>query len=94
MLKIREKLLYMHIFNPILYHNIQEGHPDLGLPYTGTNRTAFLPNNDQGQKVAKLLRLAFDAGLVFTIGTSITPGAPNLVMWNGIHHKTQPNGSP
>jgi len=68
---------------------IQPDHPNPGLRYAGTNRKAYLPNNDRGRKVAALLRLAFDSGLTFTIGTSSTTGFPNSVIWNGIHHKTE-----
>jgi len=50
--------------------------------------TAYLPYTTEGQKVARLLWKAFDAGLVFTIGTSHTTGATNTVAWNDIHHKT------
>ncbi|XP_021968355.1 uncharacterized protein LOC110863369 isoform X2 [Folsomia candida] len=61
---------------------------------TGThplNRTAFLPDNDEGQKVLQLLRTAWDRRLCFTIGTSVTTGQQNVLVWN-IHHKTSQSG--
>ena len=67
-------------------------HPNPGKPFTGTRRTAFLPDNPEGRQVLKLLKRAFDAGLVFTIGTSSTTGKENVVIWNDIHHKTKPDG--
>jgi deltex-like protein len=59
-----------------------------GPGYTGTNRTAYLPNNQEGREVLALLKLAFDRKLTFTVGTSVTTGRKNTVVWNGIHHKT------
>ncbi|XP_072026435.1 probable E3 ubiquitin-protein ligase DTX3 [Amphiura filiformis] len=67
-------------------------HPEPGNRYTGTSRTAYLPNNAEGQKVLRLLKQAFDAKLTFTIGTSVTSGARNTVTWNDIHHKTNTYG--
>ncbi len=50
------------------------GHPNPGKPYTGTNRTAYLPDNEEGKKVLKLLKKAFQQKLTFTIGRSTTTG--------------------
>lgn len=65
-----------------------------GQPYSGTSRQAYLPNNDEGKRVLKLLQLAFDHRLVFTVGDSVTTGCQNTVVWNNIHHKTSLNGGP
>ncbi|KAI8522055.1 hypothetical protein Bbelb_018090 [Branchiostoma belcheri] len=35
--------------------------------------------------------IAFDSRLVFTAGTSVTTGETDVI-WNDIHHKTNPNG--
>jgi deltex-like protein len=45
-----------------------------GNGYTGTRRRAYLPNNDEGKEVLRLLRIAFDRRLIFTVGTSVTTG--------------------
>ena len=37
----------------------------------------------------KLLRKAWERKLTFTIGTSVTTGAANTIVWNEIHHKTE-----
>jgi deltex-like protein len=72
---------------------IQEAHhPSPGSTYAGTSRTAYLPDSPEGRNVLKLLQLAFERQLVFTIGTSVTTGASNCVIWNGIHHKTSQAG--
>ena len=65
-----------------------------GKRYTGTSRTAYLPNNKEGQHVLQLLRKAFDAGVLFTIGTSVTTGIKDTIVWNDVHHKTSISGGP
>nr|XP_026691658.1 uncharacterized protein LOC778744 [Ciona intestinalis] len=67
-------------------------HPNPGVRYTGTSRTAYLPDNREGREVLRLLKKAFDARLIFTIGRSVTTGMENQVTWNDIHHKTNPYG--
>jgi deltex-like protein len=53
---------------------------------------AFLPNNPEGRELLALLRTAFNRKLVFTVGRSVTTGQDNVVVWNGIHHKTSMYG--
>jgi deltex len=71
---------------------VQDDHPNPGVQYYGTRRTGLLPDNDEGREVCQLLKQAFDAGLIFTVGRSITTGAENMVVWNDIHHKTSFTG--
>jgi hypothetical protein len=63
-----------------------------GKGYTGTSRTAFLPNNKEGREILGLLKVSFDRRLTFAVGTSVTTGASNTVVWNGVHHKTNTHG--
>jgi deltex-like protein len=56
--------------------------------YKTDTRTAFLPLNDEGIQILKLFIKAYKRGLILTIGTSITRNEQNVVVWNGIHHKT------
>ena len=51
------------------------------------DRTAYLPDNAEGQRILALLCTAWDRRLCFTIGTSMTTGAKDVLVWN-IHHKT------
>jgi deltex len=51
-----------------------------------------LPDNKEGNEVLKLLQLCFKRKLSFRVGTSVTTGATNAVVWNGIHHKTSLTG--
>ena len=67
-------------------------HPSPGQRYYGTSRTAYLPDCPEGREVLHLLKRAFDARLTFTIGTSVTTGMRNLVVWNDVHHKTSIQG--
>ncbi len=60
----------------------------------GTARNTYLPDNAEGREILRLLKVAFDRRLTFTVGTSVTTGATNTVVWNGIHHKTNVAGGP
>jgi deltex-like protein len=60
--------------------------------YKGTSRIAYLPDTPEGREVLSLLMVAFSRRLTFTVGTSVTTGQTNLVVWNGVHHKTSLNG--
>ncbi|XP_071947502.1 uncharacterized protein [Antedon mediterranea] len=71
-----------------------ESHPNPGSRYKGTSRSAYLPNTPEGQDICRLLKNAFDAKLIFTVGRSVTTGASNVVTWNDIHHKTSCTGGP
>lgn len=55
------------------------------------NRQAYLPNNPEGVEILELLKIAWDRRVAFTIGTSVTTGVENTVVWN-IHHKTCQTG--
>ncbi|XP_030623549.1 probable E3 ubiquitin-protein ligase DTX3 [Chanos chanos] len=69
-------------------------HPNPGKRYSRTSRRAFLPACAEGERVLKLLQVAFDRRLTFTIGTSVTTGLSNVITWNDIHHKTSMTGGP
>ena len=68
-----------------------ESHPSPGSPYHADSfpRKAYFPATMEGRKIVAMLRLAFDRKLIFTVGTSATSGRDNVIVWNGIHHKTQ-----
>eukprot|EP01069_Polyplicarium_translucidae_P006097 Polyplicarium_translucidae@DN2904_c0_g1_i5.p1 len=68
------------------------GHPLPGHPFRGTMRAAYLPNNREGRIVLKLLEDSFSRGLTFAVGHSLTTGRSNVVIWNGVHHKTSTRG--
>jgi len=70
----------------------QSYHGNPGIPYRGTVRIAYLPLNNEGNRLLTRLKFAWKHGLVFKIGTSLTTGASNAVSWAGIHHKTKLRG--
>ncbi|NXK23303.1 DTX3L ligase, partial [Arenaria interpres] len=69
-------------------------HPNPGKPYGSTTRTAYLPDNKEGQEILQLLTRAFNQKLIFTVGHSRTTGAGDVITWNDIHHKTSKSGGP
>ncbi|XP_052760162.1 uncharacterized protein LOC128202988 [Mya arenaria] len=84
----------IEIFYEIFSGKQNAKHPNPGAHYSGVQRFAFLPNNQEGQRVFKLLKKAFDRRLIFTVGDSRTTGKEGVVTWNDIHHKTRPSGGP
>ena len=66
-----------------------QNHPNPGTRYIGTTQTAYLPNNEEGNKVCKLLQKAFQQKLTFTIGLSLISGVNNGITWNDIQYKTR-----
>jgi deltex-like protein len=75
----------------VIYYHIPSGYQN-GKSFSGTSRTCYLPNNKEGREVLALLKIAFDRKLTFVVGTSVTTGQKNTVVWNGIHHKTNLTG--
>ncbi|CAF2121060.1 unnamed protein product [Rotaria magnacalcarata] len=69
-----------------------EKHPNPGMPYYGTTRIAYLPDNSDGRYILKLLKKAFELRQIFTVGQSRTTGRENVLTWNDIHHKTSCTG--
>ncbi|XP_028999021.1 E3 ubiquitin-protein ligase DTX1-like isoform X2 [Betta splendens] len=79
-----------------IIYNIPPGiqgpeHPNPGKPFTarGFPRHCYLPDSDKGRKVLRLLLIAWDRRLIFSVGTSSTTGESDTVIWNEVHHKTE-----
>ena len=66
--------------------------PNLIVSYNETKVTTYLPDNDEGRRMAELLKKAFEARLLFTIERCDSPGQSKYVMWKGISHKTNIDG--
>ena len=64
----------------IVHYSIHSG-LQKGVRFHGTNRTAYLPDNKEGREVLSLLIEAFKRKLTFKVGTSITTGMQNCVVW-------------
>ena len=71
---------------------IKEENRHPGKFYKGIQRSGYVPDNERGRLVAKLLNVAFSRRLVFTIGRSRTTGEDGVITWNDIHHKTRHYG--
>ena len=76
----------------VIQYSFQSGYLPDGTRYSGTSRTSFLPGTPEGIECLGLLILSFQRKLTFLVGTSITTGRTNCVVWAGIHHKTSPSG--
>lgn len=64
-------------------------HPSTGATFLGTTREAFVPYfRNEGWDLLKRLIWAFQHGLTFKVGTSLTTGRPNVITWSSIPHKT------
>ncbi|XP_066595719.1 protein deltex [Prorops nasuta] len=66
-------------------------HPNPGDAFyaVGFPRVCYLPDNNLGRRILRLLQIAFERRLIFTIGRSVTTGREDVVTWNEIHHKTE-----
>lgn len=71
------------------YSSSKVGDPHPGQPYKGGDFCAFLPDNKEGLKTAKLLKKAFDRGLTFQIKSC---DGEERVTWGLIPHKTSWDG--
>eukprot|EP00729_Bicosta_minor_P005547 gene5547-19719_t len=60
--------------------------------YRGTTRVAYLPDNTEGVEALSLLEKAFIKGHLFQVADSVTTGSKNVVVWAGIHQKTDTHG--
>ena len=63
-----------------------------GKPYQGDRRTCYIPDIPEGNVVLALLVKAFQRKLTFTIGFSVVRNRDGVIVWNGIHHKTNTRG--
>ncbi|OEH79277.1 zinc finger (c3hc4 ring finger) domain-containing protein [Cyclospora cayetanensis] len=81
------------IINYYIAGGIQtERHAQPKASFTGARRRAYLPDCLRGRQLLQLLIEAFVKGHIFTVGHSVTSGNSNVVIWNGIHHKTSASG--
>jgi deltex-like protein len=81
------------VINYLLHGGVQkEYHPNPGRNFTSISRRAFLPNNMDGRNLLLRLKYAFQRGLIFTVGVSMTTGEPDCITWSSIHHKTSMQG--
>lgn len=77
-----------------MHYNFPNGmRPDMpGVAYSGTSRVAYLPDCQEGLEVLAILEKAFLQRVTFVVGTSVTTGQQNTVIWGSVHHKTNTHG--
>ncbi|CAH0564263.1 unnamed protein product [Brassicogethes aeneus] len=78
-----------------IVYNIQSGiqgpdHPNPGREYyaVGFPRIAYLPDSPKGRRILRLLNVAWQRRLIFTVSRSHTTGCEDVVAWN-VPHKTE-----
>ena len=67
-------------------------HPHPGVAYSGAQRAAYLPDTAEGRAALRMLKRAFQHGLLFRVGKSITSGDDNTTVWGSVHQKTSESG--
>lgn len=63
-------------------------HPHPQTPYPSTIRYCYLPDTLEGLVLLQRLKYAFLHGLIFDVGTSLTTGKCDQIIWSTIPHKT------
>jgi deltex-like protein len=64
-----------------------------GQRYPADSRVAYLPDNKDGREILAMFQQAWDQKMLFTIGYSLTRQVDNVVMYNGIHMRTEMTGT-
>ena len=65
-----------------------------GVSYTGNTRLAYLPDNEEGNIVLRMLIKCFRYRKTFMIGDSLTTGIKNTIVWGNVHHKSSMTPGP
>lgn len=83
------------IINFFIAPGIQTLHDPLpGEPFKEFSFQTYLPNNTQGQDLLRLLKLAWNRGLLFRIGYNPVTQKMDCIVRNGIEMKTRRDGGP
>lgn len=82
--------LTMHFIIPSGVQSILDPLP--GTPYTGLHYKIYLPNNTEGQDLARMLRKGFERRLLFRFGEHPRTHRMDLLIPNGIVFRTQRSG--
>lgn len=65
------------------------GHQNPGQPFRGESRVAYLPDTPEYGIILKMFQIAWKRKLMFTVGHSLTRDVDNVIIWNGIHCRTE-----
>ncbi|TNV76574.1 hypothetical protein FGO68_gene6149 [Halteria grandinella] len=75
----------------VINYDIPNGKLPTGVEFIGTQKTAYLPDNKEGQVILSLFAEAFRRRLIFKVDT-YAAGQQNQIFWGTINHKTSPIG--
>ena len=67
---------------------LKENHPKPGQRYTGTTMKTYLPISVDGEQVCRMLEVAFQRKLLFTIRDSGRSGGYEVVPCEDVSHHT------
>ncbi|KAK3572022.1 hypothetical protein QTP86_022252 [Hemibagrus guttatus] len=79
-----------HHCDSVSFFPLKEKHPNPGQKYYGLKTVAFVPLNHEGMKVYRLLEVAFEHKLLFTVKTTST--GEEQVTFSDIPLKTKESG--
>ena len=65
--------------------------PANGVQYQGDMRKGYIPDTPEGREILALLVKCFKRRLTLTLGNSVTRNQSNVIIWNGVHHKSRTN---
>ena len=69
------------------------GHPSPGTHYAGISRMGYFPDTEEGRIIVDMIKVAWERRLMFTIGHSLTRNVDNVIIYNGIHIRTDTTGA-
>jgi deltex-like protein len=72
----------------------REYHPNPTVPYQGDDRTAFLPDNEEGRKLLTRFKYAWYHGHMLSVGRSQTHCKDNMTLWSTVPQKSGLAGGP
>eukprot|EP00977_Amphora_coffeiformis_P005154 scaffold1102_cov147-Amphora_coffeaeformis.AAC.1 len=63
-------------------------HGNRGVCFGSNHRVAYVPDAPDGRKLLRRLVYAFLRGLIFQVGTSLTTGFSDQIIWGTMHQRT------
>ena len=81
----------------VLSFHIEAGYQSTDMPlpgetFNGLKLTSFLPNNQEGQEMVRLLNIAWERGLLFRVGFNPQTNRMDQVVPNGFEFKLRRDG--
>eukprot|EP01083_Nonionella_stella_P251910 868608_1 len=67
-------------------------HQHPGQSYSSDQRYIYLPNTAKGREILELIKIAWKRKVLYTVGHSVTRQVNNVIVWAGVHFKTNRYG--